>query len=305
MSDKVNVDEGAVCPQKRIPILEEDIGKRIKAEYAPDVFSVPTKPPSCSVSILVVDVETTGLNPRTDEVIEIAGTKVKLDVWEDEEVAFVDYIQPLFDFFRQPTRNRISKKITELTGITNEQVEGCRVELGVLYQAFEDADMVCAHNAGFDRPFCDELLPDLKDKDIRWICSHKDVDWRSLGHSREKLELLVQDEGYWFPAHRAINDVNAVAWLMAIKPVINFPLWKAGASESFSLSYTKTPFAANNKLKELGFKFGSNKSWSKNYPSMEAMAGDRQTLTQEFRKLKSLGVKGIVKIVNPSERFLR
>ena len=60
---------------------------------------------------VVFDIETTGLNPATDEIIEISAIKVRDNVIEDT-----------FSYLIKPN-NEIPYFITELTKITNEMVE--------------------------------------------------------------------------------------------------------------------------------------------------------------------------------------
>ena len=60
------------------------------------------------------DLETTGLNPETDQIIEIGALKVKDGKVVDRFMEFVKPDQP------------ISNAITNITGITNEMVSAAR-----------------------------------------------------------------------------------------------------------------------------------------------------------------------------------
>lgn len=94
-------------------------------------------------SFVVFDIETTGLNPGFNEIIEIGAVKVIND-----EV--VDTFQVLI----KPT-NEISPFITNLTGITNEMVEGAsRIEeiLPDFVEFIQDLVLV-GHNVNFDINF--------------------------------------------------------------------------------------------------------------------------------------------------------
>lgn len=94
-------------------------------------------------SYISFDVETTGLNPQTDEIIEIGALKVR-----DGHVAerFIEFICP---------KERISDTITNLTGITNEMVANARSGAEVIadFLKFCENDVLIGHNVGFDYSF--------------------------------------------------------------------------------------------------------------------------------------------------------
>lgn len=55
---------------------------------------------------------------------------------------------------QQPSAPNPSE-ITRLTGITDEMVAGQMIDLHQLHAIIEPADLIIAHNAGFDRQFCE------------------------------------------------------------------------------------------------------------------------------------------------------
>ena len=104
-------------------------------------------------SLLVLDTETTGFVPRRDEVIELAMLRVGADGAEEE----------YDEFIRLSPGKVLPRKITELTGITEEMLlSGVRKDSA----ACALADMltkggktlVCAYNAQFDLVFLYYLL---------------------------------------------------------------------------------------------------------------------------------------------------
>jgi len=70
---------------------------------------------------ILLDVETTGLDQRNDEMIELG--MVKFDYFPDGHIAGV---RDVFTAFNEPTVP-ISAEITALTGITDEIVAGHRI----------------------------------------------------------------------------------------------------------------------------------------------------------------------------------
>ena len=83
---------------------------------------------------LLVDVETTGLDPQRDEIIELAMTPFNYGL--DGTVFSVG---GSFQGLRQPSEP-IAPEITAITGITNEMVAGAPTESEALEQFFHFCD---------------------------------------------------------------------------------------------------------------------------------------------------------------------
>lgn len=49
----------------------------------------------------------------------------------------------------------IPPEITKLTSITDEMVSGQMIDMQAVHDLVAPADLIIAHNAGFDRPFCE------------------------------------------------------------------------------------------------------------------------------------------------------
>lgn len=94
-------------------------------------------------SYIVLDLETTGLYPSSEEIIEIAAVKY-MDGKEIDQ--FVSFINPGFP---------IPKQIMELTGIRDEDVNGAPSMRDILpdLSAFLGSFPLVAHNASFDLSF--------------------------------------------------------------------------------------------------------------------------------------------------------
>lgn len=91
----------------------------------------------------VIDLETTGLSPRCDEIIELAAVKVRNRVVVD---SFQQLVRP---------EGVISDFISSLTGITNEMVAEAPSASTVLSRYFDfiGTDLVVGHNVSFDVNF--------------------------------------------------------------------------------------------------------------------------------------------------------
>jgi len=96
---------------------------------------------------ILLDVETTGLDQRKDEVVELG--MIKFDYLPDGRIVS---IRDVFSSFNEPLEP-IPPDVIALTGITNEMVVGHRIDEAAVSSFAEDAVIVIAHNAAFDRRF--------------------------------------------------------------------------------------------------------------------------------------------------------
>lgn len=106
-------------------------------------------PPSTgpAKTAILLDVETTGLDQRKDEVVELG--MIKFDYLPDGRIAS---FRDVFSSFNEPLEP-IPPDVIALTGITNEMVAGHSIDEVAVSSFAEDAVIVIAHNAGFDRKF--------------------------------------------------------------------------------------------------------------------------------------------------------
>lgn len=223
--------------------------------------------------LILLDTETTGLDPYKDEIIELAFVVVTYNVRWNTIISIDD----VYDGFNQPSQP-ITEEITRITGITNEMVAGKRVT----YDSFKDylpkgKYLIVAHNAGFDRKFVDRAYPEMVDKP--WADSLTEIDWAKKGYTKNNLEMLMYKLGYFYNAHRAVNDCLALGCVIhyneAIQELYNNAL-KAMLEVNISVPY-------NNKdlIKNFGFKFnGSNKTWTKNFNTEQEWNEIRQWLNE-------------------------
>jgi DNA polymerase-3 subunit epsilon len=201
---------------------------------------------------LFVDVETTGLDHQTDEIIELAIVPFKYG--PDGQIYEV---QDPFQRFHQPTKP-ISAEITRLTGITDEMVAGQAIDPAEVETFTPNAVLVIAHNAGFDRRFLERLAPCFALK--AWACSQSQIDWAGEGIEGTRLSYLVAGAGYFYDKHRAVNDclaaiellaaplpVSAVTGLAQLLENARKPTWRIWAENS--------PFDSKDVLKARGYRW--------------------------------------------------
>lgn len=150
---------------------------------------------------VAVDLETTGLDPRFDAIIEIAAVKVAGGKPVD---SFATLVKPPFE---------VDEFITELTGITNDMLAHAPAIEAVLPSFFEFVGdgVVVGHNVNFDINF-------LYDEAQRrgWCFQNNFVDTMRLSRrlfkdfESHKLATLVKNFGISVhPEHRALADAEA------------------------------------------------------------------------------------------------
>jgi len=156
---------------------------------------------------IIVDFETTGLDAETDEIIEVA--MVKFHYSSSGQVVGV---ADTFQAFNQPSAP-ISSEIIKLTGITDEMVDGQKINDAALEAFVTGANVVIAHNAAFDRKFAEKYWPLFKR--VHWACSASGIHWQEHGFSGAKLTYLITQSGLFHDAHRALDDCHATLAILA------------------------------------------------------------------------------------------
>lgn len=202
-----------------------------------------------------LDVETTGLRASTDEIIEFGAVKFEYNL----ETGEIYNIIETYSHFQDPGR-RIPKKIIEITGITDQDVQGQVIPAHELEELFSDVALIVAHNASFDRPFAEKLHPLFKDKP--WACSIEDIPWMLEGLAGRKLEYLAINFGYFFNAHRAVDDCLAgVTILSEALPktgrLAMNQLLESASTPIFRFRAVGAPFDKKDLLRERGYRWNS------------------------------------------------
>ena len=157
---------------------------------------------------VVIDTETTGLDPRTDRIIDIGAVRL------DEDLAVIDRFTTLVD-----PELPIPLFVARLTGISDADVAGApgiADALAGLHEFAGDATLV-GHNAAFDREHlaaaarrsgAPPLSGDWFDTLEAALLLFPELD-------RHALPVLVEELGLSWPAHRALPDAEATAAVLA------------------------------------------------------------------------------------------
>lgn len=251
---------------------------------------------------VVLDTETTGRDPEKDRVIELGMVFFEFD----PATAVVYRIINVYDELQDPGMP-IPPEATAVNGITDEMVSGKAIDGQLVTDLVTYVDLVIAHNAAFDRAFCEKEWPVFKGK--AWACSFKQVDWAAEKMTTAKLEWVAYKRGFHYDAHRAEMDCRALLH------VLQAPLGETGHStfkslldryqvKEYRIWATDTPFSVKDILKDRGYYWGDGsngkeKAWFTTV-SEEALEGELAWL-----KIYGYGGKAAAVIVDTLDAFNR
>jgi len=164
-----------------------------------------------SLPVVVVDVETTGLDYSQHELIEIGALKL-----QGKEIVGV------FNSLIKP-KSTITPEITRLTGIDNEMVNESPAAAEILtkFMDFAGTSVLVAHNVDFDIPFLKHHFKQLLHQDLNneTICTLKLSRYLLPNLANHKLHTVASH--FNLPIanrHRAIGDVELTyqVWLQFV-----------------------------------------------------------------------------------------
>ncbi|MEO1922840.1 MAG: 3'-5' exonuclease [Sphingomonadaceae bacterium] len=202
------------------------------------------------MKIAVIDLETTGLDPLYDEIIEIAVGTIVID-----KAGRVIAVESMRTGLQQPSRP-IEPHIAKITGIDDAIVAGKCIDSTAIAARFEEVDACLSFNAAFDRRHLEMSVPEVAE--MPWICAMADVPWADLGFDGRAQGFLLAQAGMFNPvAHRARDDVTSLINLLAHecrdgRPVMGHALEHAQAA-SWRFEATNLPYRFRKDIKRRGY----------------------------------------------------
>lgn len=212
---------------------------------------------------LCLDTETTGLDKDQDKVIELGIVAFEYDPVTAEIIRVIGG----YSGFEDPGFP-LSVETTEITGITDDMVRGQVFDEEGIQRLADQATLVIAHNAAFDRKFVERRFPAFAR--IPWACTVSQIDWQGERISTRVLEYLLFKFGWFIHAHRALNDAEGVVSLLLEQlPVGDIRVFKA-LLDIYDVVTSKicavgAPFDKKDLLKQRGYRWNDGtqgcKAW--------------------------------------------
>lgn len=167
-------------------------------------------------SYVCLDLETTGLEPRKDKIIEIGAIRVRNGKIEDT-----------FETFVNPGRT-LEERITQLTGIVDRQLENAPEISEILPKllSFIGDDVLLGHSVLFDYSFVKraavnnrlsfekmgidtlklarKYLPDLESRSLEFLCRHFEIEHsahRAAADAKATIELYMKLAELFYEGH--------------------------------------------------------------------------------------------------------
>ena len=232
---------------------------------------------------LIVDVETTGLDPTRDSIIELA--ILPFDFSSDGGIYAVHEGYAALEDPGMP----VPETVTRLTGITDEDVRGQTLDDDMVAALAAEASLVIAHNAGFDRRFLERRFPVFVDKP--WGCSREQVPWVEEGLRSRSLDYLLFRNGWFFDGHRAMNDCRATLHLLSMTLPLSgrsvFPVFLGNARRRvWRIWALEAAFDLKDRLKARGYRWsngedGRPRAWFLDVDDAD-LAAEQQFLSDEI-----------------------
>ena len=159
------------------------------------------QPAENAMNYVVLDVETTGLNPDSDKIIEIGMIKVIGGMISDEYETLV-----------YPGR-KLDPKITEITGLTNSDLQSGKAysTMATEVASFIGDLPIVAHNSKFDAGFVSNAFAGIGlDTTVRHIDTIKIAKKAHPELGKYKLEYLIKELNLSDSeqTHRAMDDAR-------------------------------------------------------------------------------------------------
>ncbi|MEO1001595.1 MAG: 3'-5' exonuclease [Cyanobacteria bacterium J06638_7] len=218
---------------------------------------------SAPATLLILDTETTGLDPARGRCIEVGAI-----LFAVAERALLGQVS-----FLLPVEANPAEHINAIPAAVSRLPQPWQAGLQCFRAMLEAAEAVLAHNAAFDRQwFGVDPLPPVRQP---WICSMDDIRWPAELHLRATPSVrdlaLAHGVPVW-AAHRALTDCIYLAQVLERCRDLEGLL--RGALEPRHLYRARLAYAERHKAREAGFRWNDAVAgaWSRRLSEAEASA---------------------------------
>ena len=211
------------------------------------------------MKVLIIDTETTGLDAKSDWVIEIGA--ILYSVTHRTTLSQFSTLLNASDNAAEHINHIPSLVLPEVCTDTQQTF------INILQQLAKTANYAIAHNASFDEQWFDgSRLPVLSNsaaKPLKWLCTLEDFTFPKQTHQRENLVSLALNHGIGVSsAHRALTDCQLIAALFDRMDDLESMIDKADRPKAFYKAQVSC--TEKNLAKVAGFKWNSDKKiWTR------------------------------------------
>ena len=149
------------------------------------------------MNLLILDTETTGIDPATSAVIELGCV-----LWSVEYACVISCYSELVEGVENPVA-----EINRIPANTRRLGRGYGKIVADLWALEGRADYIIAHNARFDKGFVGQHTTKP------WICSMEDIEWPRSSNSQSLIAIAFAHDVGVVTAHRALADCLILARL--------------------------------------------------------------------------------------------
>lgn len=243
-------------------------------------FPSVTQPPLDQV--LILDTETSGLETKQGQVIEIGAI-----LYSVQTQSIIQEFSTLI-----PATDNPAEKINRIKPEALQKISWALADYGVkmLKNMAKQAELIVAHNAEFDRKWFDEatrkqtsLVPPLLNANgnlLSWVCTCSDFLWPRQTKSRQSLVDLALAHGIGVASnHRALTDCQLISELF--DRMENLPALFEQALRPKARFQALVTYKQKNLAKTAGFQwFPERKTWERTM-----LVADTQKLSFQVKQL--------------------
>jgi DNA polymerase-3 subunit epsilon len=193
--------------------------------------------------LLIIDTETTGLDPQQHLLCEIGA--VLFSVADRAVLLQLSFLLPV-----------VTNEAEAINGISpqlSQQLLPTAQAMALLHALVNQADALVAHNAGFDRGWLDPLFCSAGLPIKPWICTCEGISWEDLKPNPSLQTLALAHGVPVWSAHRALTDCIYLA--QVLERTSNLEDKLAGGLLPRRLVAADLPFDRKEEAKAAGFRW--------------------------------------------------
>jgi len=260
------VSAAAAAPPAQ-PDPEPEPEPKREAEPQPEPLAADLAIPAACASatvpkrLLIIDTETTGLDPQADRCIEVGA--VLFDVAHRSVLSQVSFLLPC--------EHNAAKAVNGIEASLTQQPHPWQQGLQCFEALLDAADLVVAHNAAFDCQWfgLDPLPPIHKP----WLCTMEDIRWPANRQLRPNPSVRDLALAYAVPvwaAHRALTDCIYLA--QVFERCTDLELLLEQGLEPRRLYRARLSYEERHQAREAGFRWNQpvTGAWSRKLSEREA-----------------------------------